>query len=249
MAGVRFNPLYTPYLFGVPNSLLTDEDNQPRTNYRIYSGYDETQTTWPFVGCANLGLNDAVTIWQIVKSDDGWRDGSYPYNYYNEHYQGHHVGPCNQRKNWLNPFSYFAHDDRFYSGSGAQGLQASQTTNRIEWLYNHPNVNAEIAIASSYGLMQIMYPTAVSEAEWETQNPERRHPSYLFNVETNLDVGVKYDKILFYRGNRSRNSPSFSDYSIYLNALQTMFQNYNNPRGTGYGFTIIGGSSAFKPIN
>jgi len=240
--------LFEAYRFGSPD--LNDQDKAPRTDemLKIYSGYDEVLTTWPFTGCANLGLNDAVTIWQVVKSGDGWRDDSYPYNYYNSHYQGRHIGPCNKRNNWLN-YSYFAHDDSYYSGKGTQGLEASQTTGRLQWLYNHQNsVNAEIAIASSYGLMQIMYPTAVWSMEWKRDNPEERHPSTLFDLETNLDVGTHYNAINFKdKVNQENNSPSFPDYLEYFINLEMTFQRYNSKRHY-YGLTIINGSLNFKPV-
>jgi hypothetical protein len=117
----------------------------------------------------------------------------------------------------------------------------------MEWFCNHPAYDAQTAVAASYGLLQVLYTTAVETMQWNVgQSGLTRHPSYLFDPGTSLDLGTGYDsrniRAVPFHGNAA---PDFATLMEFQQSLETGFQQYN-PRWPGYGHDVVIKGYLFK---
>jgi len=112
---------------------------------------------------------------------------------------------------------------------------------------------AQTSLASSYGLLQILYSTALAPMGWAGINGAK-NPSYLFDTESNIEngggslkIGSGYLRRIFSRANP--NISSFSTPVEFEKAFINAFNMYN--RGTivgDYGPAVISRSTAFAPL-
>ena len=200
-----------------PDSLLDPEDIAPRAIYSLADFSDVPPPAWPYT-CNDLGADlsrDPVTLFQIYEANDGWPCGTFPWMYYNPEAKDPkgkwkcgletHVGPCGKRKGWWDadrPYNsdlettvtYLRATDTFYCGTNpSQPCPPDETES--QWLRNHADYVAQTVVASSYGLMQVLYTTAVQTQEWckGRNRGAERHPCFLFDPAVSLDLGASFD--------------------------------------------------------
>jgi len=198
-------------------SFIDPADLGPRRIYRVTEFQDTEPPAWPYT-CHELGAEstyDPVTLFQIFEADDGWPCGTTPWKTYNpdaKDAQGNwkcgletHVGPCEVRNGWWDaerPFNsdlettvtYLHHTNTFYCG-WIRSEPCAPTESESQWLLNHGDYVAQTVVASSYGLMQVLYTTAVQTQGWLAGNGRgaERHPARLFDPDVSLDLGASYD--------------------------------------------------------
>ncbi len=190
---------YDLYRFTFPRTDgMTDADLAPRDTYSQITNLDFTQS-FPY-SCANFtptteapppdGDGAPVTLYEIYAGDDGWYPGSWPNVYYGV------KGPCGQqRMNWMKTAGIYMawHLGQFYCGPTQTVCTGGIEGTTATWLQNHATYQAQTAIAASYGLMQVLYRTAVEDLQWNSGQPgTSRHPAALFVVPTNLDLGSHF---------------------------------------------------------
>lgn len=89
------------------------------------------------------------------------------------------------------------------------------------------NFVAQTLVASSYGIMQIMYPTAVEEMNYQ-EGGVGREPLELFRPKINVDLGVGYLAIKYKELNKnSILTGAFSNVGAYLGSLMPAAAAYN----------------------
>jgi hypothetical protein len=121
------------------------------------------------------------------------------------------------------------HDWTFYCGETADAACSVAQSTLMVWLLEHMNYLAQTAVASSYGLLQVMYPTAVGTMKWKQNcSPQDRDPVLLFDPNTSLDLGAGYDASNISSWGFHKNpSPSFGALLEYQKALVAGFLRYN----------------------
>lgn len=134
---------------------------------------------------------------------------------------------------------------------------------------DHPEIldfTAQTAVAASYGLMQVMYSTAIKAMNWQGRtSDEAKNPTYLFDTPDNLndgggsvEIGTGYDASLFFQVNDPQvidpEHPNFSSASDFDTAYMRMFTCYNNCDGpkvsaSQYGSEVLQyAADYFEPI-
>jgi hypothetical protein len=124
-------------------------------------------------------------------------------------------------------------------------------TNRLRRLERDPTLldfTAQTTIASSYGLLQIMYETAVEAMAWTGVNGAR-NPSYLLDTPTNIEagggsmeLGSGYLTSVFSRANPQVDLavPNFTTTADFRRAFTKAFNYYNHDGTTGdYGTDVV----------
>jgi len=125
---------------------------------------------------------------------------------------------------------------------------------------------AQTPIASSYGLLQILYPTAILEMQWPGVTAGGQNPAFLFDTAENqqagggsLELGTAYFVGVYVEVNSSvdRTAPQFVDHSELRTSFIRGFNRYNhkyrNPDDARYstdryGTAILGFSEAYLPV-
>jgi hypothetical protein len=102
-------------------------------------------------------------------------------------------------------------------------------------------------------LMEVLYTTAVQTMKWNegSGRASERHPAALFDVPTNLDVGVGYDalqtRLAAFRGQSSADFTCLDDYRA---ALMLGLGAYNDGSwrhpNLAYGQAVVGGAVDYK---
>jgi len=115
---------------------------------------------------------------------------------------------------------------------------------------------AQTPIAASYGLLQILYDTAIKPMSWSGIDGAR-NPSYLFDTDVNiaggggsLSLASGYLRRIFARANPtiSVTDPSFASPSDFTDAFDNAFNYYNHSSTTGeYGPLVILKAERFLP--
>ncbi|MEW6758500.1 MAG: hypothetical protein AB1347_09795, partial [Acidobacteriota bacterium] len=173
---------------------LTDGDMRLRENFSHIVYYDFTvqPPVLPYECQHYDGGDPDVLLYDVVIANDGWPRGSYAWALFN-----HARGPCGATpQNWSGDAGgqLAWHDETFYCGATATSPCSAGQRRLIQWLFNHWEYPAQTAVASSYGLMQLMYPTAVGPMRWRRgQPPLSRNPVLLFDPAISLDLGTGYD--------------------------------------------------------
>lgn len=125
---------------------------------------------------------------------------------------------------------------------------------------------AQTPLASSYGLLQILYATAILEMRWPGVTAGGQNPSFLFDTTENqqagggsLDLGTRY----FVGTYREVNSgvdhvaPQFADMSELRTSFIRGFNRYNHKYRNSddarystdrYGTAILGFSDKYVPV-
>jgi len=98
------------------------------------------------------------------------------------------------------------------------------------WLLNHRTYEAQTAVCSSYGLMQVMYTTAVEERSWRhDQPPINRDPVDLFDPDVSLDLGVGYDASFLKKEIQADfNSGTCKSLEFFNDAMWRVYALYNS---------------------
>ncbi len=140
-------------------------------------------------------------------------------------------------------------------------INASKATrNMLDANWNLLNFTAQTDLAASYGLLQIMYTTAISTMKWNGQGG-KINPSYLFDTDSRIDAGTSslplgtgYDALVFPKANTSidPDDPVFTTTDAFDHAFENAFNWYNH-RGTNdlkqYGSQIVETfGPAFLPV-
>lgn len=274
-ANAKWNLDYYQMPASQPSSHLFPEDIQPRHIYDVTDFHDAVPPAWPYT-CHELDYPspyDPVALFRIYEADDGWPCLTYPWQVYNpqaKDSQGNwncglesplRTGPC-QRLGWYDAerafnsdlsttVTYMRHTNTFYCG-WISSRPCAPTETESQWLMNNGTYIAQTPVASSYGLIQVLYTTAVQKENWlegEGRGDER-HPSYLFDPDTNLDLGVGYDadRSSCVTGGASQNFP---DRTSYEEALKKGFGAYNNGNcaspAKAYGQAVVSNAGQMMP--
>ncbi len=123
--------------------------------------------------------------------------------------------------------------DTFYCGvivDEDDPQQCAGNETESSWLLNNKKTYiAQTVIASSYGLMQTLYETAVRTMKWKegVGREAERHPYLLFDADVSLDLGVRYDALQMTKviGGQSKN---YTTLDSYLADLRTAIGAYNS---------------------
>jgi len=117
------------------------------------------------------------------------------------------------------------------------------------------NFVGQTALASSYGLMQVLYETAVATLRWPGINTGARNPSYLFDTAANrasgggsLVSGTGYVRGLYLEVNPlvNQQQPVFIDPASFEKTFHGAFSRYN--RWRGYAAEVLGRAPRFVPV-
>lgn len=256
-----------------PGSFLSAEDIAPRERYHLTAYQDAEPPSWPYT-CDSLGpdqTHDPVTLFQIFEADEGWPCLTYPWKAYNpeaKDAQGNwkcgletRVGPCDRNGWWdaERPFNsdlettvtYMRHTDTFYCG-WIRSEPCPPTETESQWLRNHPDYPAQTVVGSSYGLMQVLYTTAVQTQEWlpGLHRGAERHPALLFDPEVSLDLGASCDAKMV-TCHLPDPVSNFLGAESFRDALVKGFGSYNMgkcpTRNDAYAWPILNGGPAFRP--
>lgn len=199
----------------------------------------------PYICEKYANLSDVATLTEIYNANNGWGQGSFPNTYYRL------MGPCNNiREGWdrhtFGHCNYVAYDfGKYYCGISQSYEEGCGDIQKgfINFLYNNSNYKAQVPIASSYGLMQIMYINATDIYGWKKgEDPCTKEPSLLFDVDENLNLGAKYDS----KNMSELKIENCGNFSQYEKILVDAFQKYNE-RSKNYGFDVVNNAKKFKP--
>ena len=209
-------------------------------------------SVYPF-NDTNSPVRDPIKLFDIFEANDGWPYFTYPWKAYNPQTQlpdggwdaslETRIGPC-RRIGWFdsqNPFNsglettitYMRATDTFYCGVTAgedDPQQCAGNEPESAWFLNNKETYiAQTVIASSYGLMQTLYETAVRTMKWKegVGREAERHPSLLFEADESLDLGVGYDALQMTKviNGQSKNYASIDN---YMADLRTAIGAYNS---------------------
>lgn len=89
---------------------------------------------------------------------------------------------------------------------------------------------AQTILASSYGLMQIMYPTAVDCCKYKDENGIGLDPIGLLDPNKNVSCGTLYLVNLFISVNKFQQGVNLPLFSNYKSALRNALESYNGGR-------------------
>ena len=198
-------------------------------------------------------VRDPIKLFDIFEANDGWPHLTCPWKAYNP--QAHlpdgswdsskevRFGPC-ARIGWFDsesPYNtglettitYMRATDTFYCGvivDEDDPQQCAGNETESSWLLNNKKTYiAQTVIASSYGLMQTLYETAVRTMKWKegVGREAERHPYLLFDADVSLDLGVRYDALQMTKviGGQSKN---YTTLDSYLADLRTAIGAYNS---------------------
>lgn len=117
---------------------------------------------------------------------------------------------------------------------------------------------AQTTIASSYGLLQVLYDSAIAPMGWKGVNGAR-NPRFLFDTPSNVDsgggslvLGSGYLRRIFPRVNPASLAidPNFADPGALQGAFSKAFNVYNNkdPDTGDYGPAVLSFSNDFLPV-
>jgi hypothetical protein len=134
--------------------------------------------------------------------------------------------------------------------------------NKLRQDPNALNFTAQTTIASSYGLLQVLYSTAISPMQWEGVNG-KQNPSLLFDAPSNVSsgggslvLGTGYLRRVFSTANPMVlvDSPDFVNQGALERAFRRAFNYYNGTRKEKglengiYGVRVLEFSKGFLPV-
>jgi len=194
-----------------------------------------------------------VRIVDVYNFNNGWADGSYPKQLYRRPTVC--PNPCVQRQGWDRSMAgqkaLAYHNYQYYCGTSTVP-EADCCKNQeaiINWLMNLQNydVYAQIPVCSSYGLIQVMYFTAIQQGWRCDSDPTLRKPEELLDVDVNIDVAVGFDASNL----REESIESSNNQTDYENNLKAGFKRYNKYKkfdnGNTYGEEVKRRAKNFKP--
>lgn len=227
--------------FNYPNGFSISETMRSKIGkfYKITS-ITETDELLQY-GCdtyATLNPPEYATIYNIYNANNGWAEGSYPNTAYN------FSGPCESRMNWDTQSSLGIiafHNNHYYCGTENQPETgcSKKAEAFIDFLQNYTTTYAQIPVASSYRLMQVMYVTAVQDLGWDNT----KDPCLLLDANNSLDMGASFDAIKF----KNYGIESANNLTDFNNALINGFSEYNN-KGVSYADIVLDNANLFNPF-
>jgi hypothetical protein len=211
--------------------------------------YDPNNPNLPSYGCETYGTlepPETATIVDVYNANNGWANGSYPNIAYGSN------GPCGgRRERWdtgtFGNGKFMAyHNSKYYCNSeNIPELNCDSTRCAfIEWFMNYPFIPAQVPIASSYGLMQVWYITAVDNLQWHRDgDSSSREPSLLLNPDESLDMGATFDSKEF-GDKKIQTAGNISDFET---AIRLGLAKYN--RKSTYPNSVLLNVVLFPPQN
>jgi len=177
------------------------------------------------------------------------------------------LGPCDRRTNWLNIGRRGTLSSPFltYSQLGNRSFcswrdprtgrwlsdDCTATDTDATWFLNHLNYPAQTAIAASYGLLQVTYPTAVETMGWKRGAGRglERHPADLFDPALSLDLGAGYDADLISKfGFGGSPAPTYPDPASWLAALGRGFHRYTGGGRPNYWPEVARRAASYRQL-
>lgn len=150
-------------------------------------------------------------------------------------------------------------EDNFMSGDMPENQNWSLENPKLaKAVAKKPNLlafTAQTIIASSYGLEQMLYSTAIFPMRWSGEENGQLNPSYLFDTPTNLAngggslaLGAGYLANVFPTVNPG--VTTFSSNAVFARDFRRAFNRYSNSAvATGaYGKRVLKYSAAFLPV-
>lgn len=133
-------------------------------------------------------------------------------------------------------------------------LKANPGKSAQDWADENLDFVAQTATASSYGVKQVMYQTAIDE-KWEVTDPENqewrsRDPRYLFDTEENHQLTNGGSIVIgthFLAKKFGSEAGALASYAALHARYVEMFQGYN-PKKKGYSVGVDKHSQKFVPI-
>jgi hypothetical protein len=154
----------------------------------------------------------------------------------------------------------YLQNDKTTSCSGNQNWSIN-SAKKADLVAKNPallDFTAQTSLAASYGLLQILYSTAVETMDWQGINGAH-NPNLLFDTDANLrlgggslGLGSGYLVIVFPRANSkvSLMNPTFSNQASLEDAFRAAFNYYNHSSPEGdYGREVLNFSLRFKPVS
>jgi hypothetical protein len=144
-------------------------------------------------------------------------------------------GPCFTRRNWwttekakrrsFDPMAY-----KIWCGWGKAAVDCSNEPESLYLLNVASTRKAQTLVASSYGLLQIMFGTAIDDMEWRSWDPSpcAKNPQDLFNPWENLNLGVGYlTELLRKKAMAGKEEQLFATRAELEQALKLALGHYN----------------------
>jgi hypothetical protein len=124
---------------------------------------------------------------------------------------------------------------------------------------NQLTFTGEFPLAGSYGLLQMMYVTAINESRWQGSNPacdgatDRLDPTGLYDTTCNLQngggsLGLGTQKVKNAFINLFTPTPNVQTPASFSNALAGAYQLYNRAK-RNYGPDVVARSASFLPAS
>jgi len=195
----------------------------------------------------SLSPPEIATVVDIYDGNDGWGDESYPNVLYGR------KGPCSRREGWdkaaFGDGNWIAfHNNNYYCGAETKPLEGceGEMFATITWFYNYSDIPAQIPVCSSYGLMQVLYTTAVGDLGWmRDRQANERDPGLLLIPEVSIEMGASFDADQMKKNGHIESAKSLS---TFYNAIRTGLTYYNN-KGLSYANKVLANVSLFQPSN
>ncbi|MEK2688637.1 hypothetical protein [Bdellovibrio sp. GT3] len=112
------------------------------------------------------------------------------------------------------------------------------------------NFVAQTTVSASYGMMQVMYPTAVGQGF--TVNGVGDDPWKLFRPSVGLELGAKHMLAKYKAANTSRNTSTMISLDYYMTNLRLGYVRYNgspkNARARDYGVNVLKRSDQYFTV-
>ncbi len=241
------------YTFNYPNGICLSPLVIEKINSfsKITSIGDNPQDpSRPIYQCSNYGsMNppDIASVVDIYDGNNGWGQGSYPNVLYGR------MGPCSRREGWdkaaFGNGNWVAfHDNEYYCENVTQPLEGceGEMLDTIGWFYNNFDIAAQIPVCSSYGLMQVLYLTAVGHLEWmRDRQASERDPGLLLIPEVSIEMGASFDANKMQQKGQIESTSSFQQ---FCKAMKEGFARYNK-KGVSYANEVTARASSFLPLN
>jgi len=165
------------------------------------------------------------------------------------------VRPIDDADQFVSALEIFRENDARHNWSNENQAR----TQRVEDDPSLLDFTAQTPLAASYGLLQILYSTAIAPMNWAGVGPlKRRNPSLLFDTPANLEsgggsleLGSGYLRRVFLKANPlvSVSDPELFDSSAFEAAFERALNVYNRRKPTGpYGDLVLNFSRQFEPI-
>ncbi|NMB99909.1 MAG: hypothetical protein GYA35_06485 [Thermoanaerobaculaceae bacterium] len=189
---------------------------------------------------------ETATLTNIYNANNGWAEGSYPNRLYGR------KGPCSgTRQGWdtgtWGKTTIAFHNGKYYCNAQEQpGISCDAVRSAfIDWFFTWQDIPAQIPIASTYGLLQIWYITAVQKLMWKsTETPSSKDPILLLDADVSIDLGAAFDSCNFRKYGKIEETKSLDNFK---NAIKIGLKRYNS-RGS-YPADVMANVSLFPPKN